>query len=89
MTTADNFKAKGIQQGHLEFYDFKNPSNSICSSAYVQLRSNKSLNSRHPWYFVMVSVHKTFQNSDAAQGKSYSFMPCRMVHLRHFETLEF
>ena len=26
---------------------------------------------------------------NAAQGESYSFMPCRMVHLRHFETLEF
>ena len=25
MTTADNFKAKGIQQVCLEFYDFKNP----------------------------------------------------------------
>ena len=24
----------------------------------------------------------------AAQGESYSFMPCRMVHLRYFETLE-
>ena len=25
---------------------------------------------------------------NAAQGESYSFMPCRMVFLRHFETLE-
>ena len=25
---------------------------------------------------------------NAAQGESYSFMPCRTVHLRHFETLE-
>ena len=25
---------------------------------------------------------------NAAQGESYSFMPCRMVYLRHFETLE-
>ena len=25
---------------------------------------------------------------NAAQGESYSFMPCRMVDLRHFETLE-
>ena len=25
---------------------------------------------------------------NAAQGENYSFMPCRMVHLRHFETLE-
>ena len=27
VTTADNFKAKGIQQGCHEFYDFKNLSN--------------------------------------------------------------
>ena len=26
---------------------------------------------------------------NATQGESYSFMPCRMVHLRHFEILEF
>ena len=25
---------------------------------------------------------------NAAQGESYSFMPCRMVSLRHFETLK-
>ena len=25
---------------------------------------------------------------NVAQVESYSFMPCRMVHLRHFETLE-
>ena len=50
------------------------------SSAYMQRRSNKSWNSRYPWYFT-----RHFR----IQGKSYSFMPCRMVHLRHFETLEF
>ena len=26
--------------------------------------------------------------SNAAQGESYLFMPCRMVHLWNFETLE-
>ena len=25
---------------------------------------------------------------NAGQGESYSFMPCRMVYLQHFETLE-
>ena len=25
---------------------------------------------------------------NAVQGESYLFMPCRMVHLQHFETLE-
>ena len=38
--TADNFKAKGIQQGHLKFYDFKNLSNLMHSSAYMQRHSN-------------------------------------------------
>ena len=36
MTTADNFKAKGILQGWLEFYDCKNLSKSMYSSAYVK-----------------------------------------------------
>ena len=35
MTTAKNFKAKGIWQRCLEFYDLKTLSNSTYSSAYV------------------------------------------------------
>ena len=27
-------------------------------------------------------------DTKAAEGESYSFIPCRMVYLRHFETLE-
>ena len=55
-----------------------------CSSVQINHQTRGTLGIS--WW---VSVHKTFQNSDAAQGKSYSFMTCRMVHLRHFETLEF
>ena len=28
-------------------------------------------------------------DTKAAEGESYSFIPCRMVYLRQFETLEF
>ena len=64
-----------------------------CTAVHTwQRHSNKSWNSRHPWYLVMgfcsqdISEFSVMPN--AAQGESYSFIPCRMVHLRHFESLE-
>ena len=45
-----------------------------------------------PWYLVMGFCSQDILEfsviPNAAQGESYSFMPCRMVDLRHFETLE-
>ena len=79
----------------------KNGSNSMiskicptrCTAVHTWQRlSNKSWNSRHPWYLVMrfcsqdISEFSVMPN--AAQGESYYFMPGRMVYLWHFETLE-
>ena len=64
-----------------------------CTAVHMWQRySNKAWNSRHPWYLVMgfcsqdISEFSVMPN--AARGESYSFIPCRMVHLRHFESLE-
>ena len=86
MTTSDNFKAKSIYS--------KGASNSmiskVCPTRCTAVHTfNKSSNPRYPWYLVMGFCSQDISEisviPNAAQDESYSFMPCRMVHLQHFE----
>ena len=87
MTTADNFKAKGIYQGCLEFYDFKNVQQCIRDSpVQINMKLEAPLVFSNGFLFTR---HCRIQcDTKAAEDESYSFIPCRMVYLRHFETLE-
>ena len=63
------------------------------SSAYVTALFKKIMKLEAPLAFgdgfCSQDISKFSVIPNATKGESYSFMPCRMVHLRHFETLEF